>query len=434
MSTGDQHFDYNAQALVDNCLETAGRHRASDIHIEPREGKLIIRFRIDGRLKTWKELPLDLHQAVISRLKVMGGMDIAQRRLPQDGRFSAEISSGTRDFRLSTVPQLIGEKAVIRVLHRDLSNLDFNHIGYNDWNLKLILEMLAIPHGLLLHCGPTGSGKTTALYTAINHLSEEWRNIQTIEDPVEGQLAMANQAQVNPEIGLTFASMLRSILRQDCDVILVGEIRDTETAQLAVQASLTGHLVLGTLHSNSAAAAITRLCDMGVSEFFVGTALVGVVSQRLVRQLCRFCRKPYKPAPEVVENLGLKAKHRLYQAVGCHECGELGYRGRIGIQEVLKVNQEIRDAIHAKVPARGLEVLGEEFGMITILRDGIAKAVAGRTTVEEVLQVVEGMAIPSLTIARPKKQAPTASALGTQRDESAPDPPKAGIRKRGSRL
>lgn len=381
--------EQGAHQIVEQCLYTAGEEGASDVHIEVQGEKLLFRMRIDGRLQVWQELPVELHPQVISRLKVLATMDISERRRPQDGRFSLPTSTGgTRDFRICTVPMVGGEKAVIRVLQQDLSKLEIRHIGYTQHNIKVYEQLLAKPHGLVLHCGPTGSGKTTALYAAINFLSQKWRNVQTIEDPVEGKLMGVNQSQVNAEIGLTFANLLRSFLRQDCDVILVGEVRDGETANLAVQASLTGHLVLGTIHTNSAIGAITRLIEMGVPAFFVGAGLVGCVSQRLVRRLCKACRRPYRPAKEVMSQYGLQAGQQLYLPVGCHECGDTGYRGRVGIQEVLGIDHQLRDAIHSRQSEQELQRIALAAGMVNIFRDGVAKAVAGHTTIEEVYHAV----------------------------------------------
>jgi type IV pilus assembly protein PilB len=349
-------------------------------------------MRVDGSLKVWKELPIELHPQVMGRLKVMAKLDISDKRRPQDGRFTQQNKSGVRDYRIALAPMLEGEKAVIRVLHQDLSQLSIKNVGYSEINLKVYQDLLAKPHGLLLHCGPTGSGKTTALYAAINHLSKAWRNVQTIEDPVEGRLPGVNQAQVNSEIGLTFASFLRSYLRQDCDVILVGEIRDPETAQLAVQASMTGHLVLGTLHTNSAAGAVSRLSEMGVPRFFIATALVGAVSQRLVRRLCKQCKQPVQPPPEIQRQCNLGPNHQLFQAAGCGQCGKVGYRGRIGIQEVFAVTPQVREAIGANVAEPDLQALNARSGLRNMFTDGVAKAVMGMTTLEEVYKqvVVDG--------------------------------------------
>jgi len=377
------------QAIVDQCLEAASQARASDVHIEPQGSAVTIRFRIDGTLRTWKQLPIEAHPQLISRIKVLSRLDIAEKRLPQDGRFSIETREGIRDYRVATVPMLEGEKAVIRVLMQDLSKLDFRRIGYTERNVRVYEELLCKPHGLLLHCGPTGSGKTTALYAAINFLRGETRNIQTIEDPVEGRLDGVNQAQVNAEFGLTFPRLLRGFLRQDCDVILVGEIRDPETAHLALQASLTGHLVLATLHTNSAVGAVARLMEMGVPHFFVGAGLIGSVSQRLVRRLCK-CKQPFQPSAEVVAQYGLRPDQPLYQATGCHECNNVGFRGRIPIQEVLPIGGRVRESINSNQGEQELQKIALQQGMVPIFRDGVAKAVAGYTTLEEVYQAVVG--------------------------------------------
>jgi type II secretory ATPase GspE/PulE/Tfp pilus assembly ATPase PilB-like protein len=283
---------------------------------------------------------------------------------------------------------LEGEKAVVRVLMQNLSKLDFRKVGYTERNVQLYEALLNKPHGLLLHCGPTGSGKTTALYAAINYLRQDWRNIQTIEDPVEGRLEGVNQAQVSVEVGLTFAKLLRGFLRQDCDIILVGEIRDPETAQLAVQASLTGHLVLGTIHSNSAMGAVSRLAEMGVPSFFFGTALLGSISQRLVRRLCKSCRRAYKPNQEMQQQYGLRPEHVFYAPGGCNECNNSGFKGRVGIQEVLSITPDLRDGICKNVPEPELNRLSLQNGFVNMFRDGLAKAVQGQTTIEDVYAAV----------------------------------------------
>jgi type IV pilus assembly protein PilB len=385
-----ESLDPGAQNLVDQCLEAAVKYRASDIHIEPQGDNLLFRLRIDGRLKVWGSVPIDQHSQVLNRLKVLARMDISEKRTPQDGRISLQRGQHVMSFRVSTVPMLEGEKAVVRVMQQDLSKLTIAEVGYNTKNYAIYEALLERPYGLLLHCGPTGSGKTTALYAALNQLSQQWRNVQTIEDPVEGRLAGVNQAQVNAEIGLTFASLLRAYLRQDCDVILVGEIRDPETAQLAVQASLTGHLVLGTLHTNSATGAISRLIDMGVPHFFLGAGLIGAVGHRLVRKLCEHCRATTKPTPEMQQRFGLSPQHVLYQPVGCAACGNAGYRGRIGIQEVLAVDNDLKHAIIENRPESDVQRMAEQRGMINIFTDGLGKAVHGLTTVEEVYRSVSG--------------------------------------------
>ena len=381
-------LETNAQLIVDQFLAAADAQRASDIHIEPLSDRVIVRLRIDGRLHVLSQHPLDVLPQIVSRLKVLARLDIAEKRLPQDGRFSVNTTEGPRDYRIATVPMLEGEKAVVRVLMQNLSKLDFRRVGYTERNVQLYEALLNKPHGLLLHCGPTGSGKTTALYAAINYLRQDWRNIQTIEDPVEGRLDGVNQAQVNADIGLTFAKLLRGFLRQDCDIILVGEIRDPETANLAVQASLTGHLVLGTLHTNSAMGAVSRMGELGVPPFFVGTALLGAISQRLVRRLCKTCRRPYTPSPEVQAQYGLRPEHRFYAATGCHECNDLGFKGRIGIQEVLSITPELREGICRNVSEPELNKLSLQDGFVNMFRDGLGKAVMGHTTIEEVYAAV----------------------------------------------
>jgi type II secretory ATPase GspE/PulE/Tfp pilus assembly ATPase PilB-like protein len=380
--------DGNAQLIVDQVLEAADQHGASDVHIEQLGDHVAVRMRVDGRLRVWRHLPLEMLPQIVSRLKVLARMDISEKRMPQDGRFSIMTANGSRDYRVATVPMLDGEKVVVRLLLHNLNKLDFRRVGYTERNAQLYESLLAKPHGLLLHCGPTGSGKTTALYAAINHLRQDWRNIQTIEDPVEGRLDGVSQAQVNPDIGLTFAKLLRGFLRQDCDIILVGEIRDPETANLAVQASLTGHLVLGTLHTNSAVGAVSRLAEMGVPSFFVGTGLIGTVSQRLVRRLCRSCRRPYQPSAEQQGQHGLHPDHVFYAAVGCTDCNGLGYRGRIGVQEVLPVTADLRDAICKSAPEPELQRLALANGLVSMFRDGLGKAVMGLTTMEEVYSAV----------------------------------------------
>jgi len=381
-------LDTNAQLIVDQFLEAAITQHASDVHVEPLSDRVIIRMRIDGRLHVFGQHPLDLLPQIVSRLKVLARLDIAEKRMPQDGRFSINSPEGPRDYRIATVPMLEGEKAVVRVLMQNLAKLDFRRVGYTERNAQLYETLLNKPHGLVLHCGPTGSGKTTALYAAINYLRQDWRNIQTIEDPVEGRLDGVNQAQVNADIGLTFAKLLRGFLRQDCDIILVGEIRDPETAQLAVQASLTGHLVLGTLHTNSAMGAISRLSEMGVPSFFVGTALLGSVSQRLVRRLCKTCRQPYKPSAELQQQYGLRPEHMFYAPGGCNECNNLGFKGRVGIQEVLSFTPDLRDGVCKNISEPELNKLSLQNGFVNMFRDGLGKAVMGHTTIEEVYSAV----------------------------------------------
>jgi type II secretory ATPase GspE/PulE/Tfp pilus assembly ATPase PilB-like protein len=375
---------------MDRCLEAAVNYRASDIHIEPHGENLLFRFRIDGRLKTWGTVGIDQHSQVLNRLKVLARINISAKRTPQDGRIALQRGSQVVSFRVSTVPMLDGEKAVIRVVQQDLSALTVADVGYSAHNQAAYEALLGRQHGLLLHCGPTGSGKTTALYAACNQLAQKWRNVQTIEDPVEGRLPGVNQAQVDTDIGLTFASLLRAYMRQDCDVILIGELTDPEIAQLAVQASLTGHLVLATLHTHDAAGAIARLIDMGVPRSFLGAGLIGAVSQRLVRKLCEQCRASMQPTPEIQKRFGLSPQYALYRPVGCAACANVGFRGRVAIQEVLSIDADLKQAIIDNRPDADLRRMAEGKGMISMAKDGIAKAVRGLTTVDDVYRSLSG--------------------------------------------
>lgn len=380
--------EQNAQALVEQCLDAALQLRATDIHIEPQTDKLSFRMRVDGALRLWKEVPIDLHAQIVARLKILAKLDISEKRRPQEGRFTQTTKIGMRDCRVATSPMLDGEKVVVRVLHQDLSELNLKNIGYSEPNAKTYQELLNKSHGLILHCGPTGSGRTTAIYAALNQLSKSWRNIQTVEDPVEGRLLGVNQAQVNADNGQTFAGILRSYLRQDCDVILVGELRDSETAQLAVQAAHSGHLVLASLHASSAVAAIGRLRDLGVPPFFIVSALIGAVGHRMSRRVCKACRRAFQPSAEIQQECNLLPHHQLYQAVGCAQCGKLGYRGRLGLQEVFAITAPIREAMQAGASEDDLHSLAARSGMINIFTDGVAKCVAGYTTIEEVYKTV----------------------------------------------
>jgi len=380
--------EQTAQALIEQCLEAAVQLRASDVHVEPQLDKLAFRLRVEGLLKLWKEVPLEAHAQVITRLKVLARLDVGEKKRSQEGRFSLTTKLGMREYRISVVPMLDGEKAVVRLMHQDLSELSLKNIGYSEPNMKLYSELLNKPHGLLLHCGPTDSGKTTALYASLNHLAKSWRNVSTIEDPIEGRLPGVNQAQVSVEVGQTFPNILRSYLRQDCDVILVGDIRDSETAQLAVEAAHTGHLVLGTMNAGNALAALARLREWGVPSFFVTSALIGVVAQRLVRRICKACRRPYQPSPEIQQECNLSPHHQLYQAVGCGQCAKLGYRGRLGVHEVFVLTTPVREAMQTGASEAELYALATHSGMINLFTDGVFKCVAGYTTIEEVYKTV----------------------------------------------
>jgi type II secretory ATPase GspE/PulE/Tfp pilus assembly ATPase PilB-like protein len=384
-----ESLEPGGQNLVDKCLEAAVNYRASDIHIEPQGEMLVFRFRIDGRLKTWGSVSIDQHTQVLNRLKVLARLDIAEKRVPQDGRISLKRGAQVLSFRMSTVPMVDGEKAVVRVMQQDLSTLTIGDLGFSEHNQAVYEAFLGRRSGLVLHCGPSGSGKSTVLYAACNQLAQKWRNVQSIEDPIEGRLNGVNQAQVDADVGLTFASLLRAYLRQDCDVIMIGEIRDPDTAQLAVQAALTGHLVLATLHSGDAAEGVSRMIDMGVSRAFLGAGLIGVVNQRLVRRLCEQCRTIVQPNVEMQKRYGVSSQHALYRPVGCAACSNAGFRGRIAIHETLPVDAALKRAIIEHRADGDLRNVAENNGMISITRDGVAKAVRGQTTVEEVHRAVQ---------------------------------------------
>ena len=380
--------------LVNLLLQKASEAQASDIHIEPFEGQLKVRYRIDGVLHDVEAPPQKLAAAVISRIKIMSRLNIAERRLPQDGRIKLRIQGADIDARVSTIPTMHGESVVMRLLNRGDVKLDLTALGFSGRVREAFLNILRQPHGLILVTGPTGSGKTTTLYAAIDLLNTEDRKIITAEDPVEYQMAGVNQIQVKPAIGLTFSSVLRSIVRQDPDVILVGEMRDLETAKICVQSALTGHLVLSTLHTNSAASSVTRLLEMGIDDYLLTSTVSGVVSQRLVRKLCEECREPYTPDAQLVAELGLakltdSTDLTLYRPSGCESCNHTGYRGRQSILELLTIDENIRRLVHARASAVEIEKAAIDSGMRTIFQDGCVKALAGVTSVDEVLRVIQ---------------------------------------------
>jgi type IV pilus assembly protein PilB len=379
--------------LVDLVVRSAIRSRASDVHIEPLEKGVLVRHRLDGLLKEVMDLPKWVHEGLIARLKIMGGMDIAEKRLPQDGRIRVNTEDGTEvDFRVSTLRTLFGEKVVLRVLDHRKGVPPLEELGFSATSLEELRFFLRHQHGMILVVGPTGSGKTTTLCSALTSLKTENSNIITIEDPVEYQLPGINQTQINDKIKLTFASALRSILRQDPDVILVGEIRDNETAKIAMQAAQTGHLVLSTLHTDDAPSTITRLTDIGVEPFVTGSALIGVVAQRLVRRLCMSCRRQYTPEAEVLRSLNITEAEAgslpFYKAVGCDQCNHTGYRGRLGIYEVMKITEKLRRLISQRVSEDALREAAISDGMLSLGEDGLAKVKSGFTTAEELLRVV----------------------------------------------
>ncbi len=381
--------------LVNSLLFRAVKERASDIHINPEEKDISVRYRIDGVLRDVIHPHKRFQASIASRIKIMGGLNIAEKRLPQDGRIRIKIAGKDVDIRLSTVPTAHGERIVMRLLDKSNVLLDLSEIGFEPWQLRIMDGLITRSHGIVLVTGPTGSGKTTTLYAALSKINSPDLNILTIEDPVEIQLKGVGQVQVNPKIELTFANGLRSFLRQDPDVILVGEIRDLETAEIAIQASLTGHLVFSTLHTNDAAGAITRLADMGVQPFLVASSLVGTIAQRLVRVLCMECRSPYVPTPEELEQASITPKvladagnpTHLYKAVGCPACQKTGYQGRTGIYEMMLVDDDIRQLILRNVDSQAIKRKAVEHGMMTLLDHGAYKVAKGITTAAEVLSV-----------------------------------------------
>jgi general secretion pathway protein E len=373
--------------LITNALEM----RASDIHIEPFENRLIVRYRIDGVLHEVESPPKRLSAAVISRVKIMANLDIAERRLPQDGRIRLRIQGKEIDLRVSTLPTMHGESVVMRILDKGHVALDFRKLGFHDDTLKVFLDVLLQPHGILLVTGPTGSGKTTTLYTALDRLNQPDVKILTVEDPVEYQMSGINQIQVKPQIDLTFANALRSIVRQDPDVIMIGEIRDLETAQIAVQSALTGHLVLSTVHTNDAPSTVNRLLDMGVEDYLLTSTVIGILAQRLVRKLCPHCKEPYVALPELVEQMRLRRYSQereitLWHAKGCTHCGQTGYIGRLCILEMMPMTDAIRSLVMKHENAAELRAEAIRGGMVSMYEDGLRKALAGVTTFEEVLR------------------------------------------------
>ncbi|WP_143415115.1 ATPase, T2SS/T4P/T4SS family [Geobacillus sp. E263] len=375
--------------LVNQILQLAVEQRASDVHIDPQETKVLVRYRIDGILRTDRALPKHMQSMLTARIKILANMDITEHRIPQDGRIKMNIDFHPVDLRVSTLPTIYGEKIVIRILDLGTALNDIHKLGFNQLNLRRFIELIERPNGIILITGPTGAGKSSTLYAALNHLNSEEVNIITIEDPVEYQIEGVNQIQVNPNIGLTFAQGLRSILRQDPNIIMVGEIRDRETAEVAIRASLTGHLVLSTLHTNDALSTITRLIDMGIEPFLVATSLAGVVSQRLVRRVCRDCQEEQEPTKREIEifaRRGMKID-KLIRGRGCPTCNMTGYKGRIAIHELLVMTDEMRRVILNKEPFSKLRELAIKNRMIFLIDDGLLKVKQGLTTLEEVLKV-----------------------------------------------
>jgi general secretion pathway protein E len=372
---------------VNQILARAVDARASDVHIEPAASRLVVRLRIDGAMQEIEAPPLRLRDAVVSRIKIMARLNIAERRLPQDGRMSASVRGTEIDFRVSTLPTVHGESVVIRVLDRDHVALDFAALGFDEHALAELHRILALPFGILLVTGPTGSGKTTTLYTALKTLNTPDRKLMTIEDPVEYQLDGVNQVQVQPHIGLTFAWALRSFLRQNPNIVMVGEIRDLETAQVAVQVALTGHMILSTLHTNDAASGVTRLLDMGVEDYLIVSTVNAILAQRLVRTLCTVCREPYELSIELAGRLGLAlaAPATFFRAHGCPACASTGFKGRTTILEILPMTDCIRRLVLDRAAAGDIRTAAVAAGMRTMLAHGLKKARDGVTTIEEIL-------------------------------------------------
>ena len=376
---------------VNRLIADAVDARASDIHVEPAEDRVVIRLRIDGELVEQPPLPAAMRAALVSRIKVMAELNIAERRLPQDGRMRVAVRGHEIDLRVATAPSIQGESVVMRILDRSNLALDFQTLGFDDGLAQRLRGALQRPYGIILVTGPTGSGKTTTLYAALSELNTGKRKILTVEDPIEYRLPGVVQTQVNSGIGLTFSTALRSFLRQDPDVMMVGEIRDLETAQIAVQAALTGHMILSTLHTNTAAGAITRLLDMDVEPFLLTSTLTAVLAQRLVRRLCEECREPYEPSATQIAALGGQVSGPFFRATGCPACGNSGFRGRIALIELLVIDEAVSAMILARADAREIVRAASGGALSSMMEDGRAKLAAGLTTIEEVLRVtVEG--------------------------------------------
>jgi len=388
-------FDYDkipVVEVVNDIIVDSAKRRASDIHFDPHEKFLLVRIRIDGELVDYAEIPNTHKKNLVTRVKIISGMNITESRLPQDGAIKATIKDVDLDLRVSSLPTNNGEKIVIRILDYTMSSQGLETLGFSESNLKKVQDMIKVPNGIILVTGATGSGKSTTVYSILGRLNKEDINLMTVEDPIEMDIEGINQIQVNSEIGLTFANVLRSILRQDPNIIMIGEIRDTETAQIAVRASITGHLVLSTLHTNNSLNTIERLLDMEVERYLLGSALTGIISQKLARQLCDSCKRK-KPTNDYERDLFKKVLNKdvdeIYVPGVCPECNS-GYKGRTAIQEVLMINEEIRDAITNNVRKEELrKLVYERSGTTTLLQDGLMKVYEGKTSLEEVLKLIE---------------------------------------------
>lgn len=377
-----------AVQMVNAMINDAVRLQASDIHFEPRKDRVEVRFRVDGVLQPWRDLQRDLLEVCVARIKVMAEMDINEKRLPQDGRITIALPGRSLDLRISTLPLMYGEKVVMRLLDRAMSLRPLDGLDFSPQNKVAFENLIHQPLGMVLVTGPTGSGKTTTLYSALNVLRSKTTNIVTCEDPVEYDMEGVNQSQVFERIGLTFARQLRSILRQDPDVILVGEIRDSETAEIGFRAAMTGHMVLSTLHANDAPTTVTRLIDMGVPPFLISSGLIGMVAQRLVRRLCQFCRRQGPPTVQQAALLSIAQNEVIYHPVGCQRCDGTGYKGRIGVHEVVNVDEKFSRLVMDRAPSSELRRAAQASGMIPMREDALMKMRAGLTSAEDVVRQV----------------------------------------------
>ena len=379
--------------LVNMIIVDAIKERASDIHLEPNRRGLLVRYRIDGLLQDIRMLPLRVKPAVTSRVKILSTMDIAERRLPQDGRFQLRFGAREVDLRVSSIPTVNDEKIVIRILDKSQGVISLDSLGFSQSQLSEFRQMINMPHGIILITGPTGSGKSTTLYAGLNEVDSTGKNVITVEDPVEYKLDRVNQINVRPKINLTFANALRSILRQDPDIIMIGEMRDSETAHIAVQSALTGHLVFSTLHTNDAVSSLTRMIDMGVEPFLISSSIIGVMAQRLVRKICEHCKEEYTPDENIFDdlqlNIGLPDKKsiKLYRGTGCSYCRNTGYHGRTSLFEIIRINDELRSLILKRTSSNEIKEVAIRYGMKTLLDSGIIKALEGITTIDEVFRV-----------------------------------------------
>ncbi|MCR4337961.1 MAG: ATPase, T2SS/T4P/T4SS family [Candidatus Omnitrophica bacterium] len=383
--------------LTDTIIQQAVLAKASDVFVEPLEKTLRIRYRVDGLIREVEQMSKALHLPIISRFKIISNLDISEHRVPQDGRFKTIIAGKHEvDFRVNVLPTAFGEKVVLRVLDKTSEVLDIEKLGFQESTLKRIKSVASKPHGMILSCGPTGSGKTTTLYSILKFIDSPEKNIVTVEDPVEYEVKGINQVNVRPAVGLTFATALRSILRQDPDVILIGEIRDTETLDIAVKAALTGHLVLSSLHTTTAAGSVVRMMNMGIEPFLLCSSVIAILGQRLLRRVCTHCREAYQPSEQICQEIGLttllqkekkEKKVELFKAKGCKKCFQTGYSGRVGISEILVLGPKVKDAILHRQGEMAIKRVGREEGMQTMREDGLLKVLAGLTTLEEVLRV-----------------------------------------------